>query len=188
MKKYLKFMFAILYSFAISLIFTNFCYAQAQVAKLETPVVKKNFAFERKFFEEMPLNKINSESVPVCKDIFTKSCGQADFPKMKNFTSCLQEKFETFKINSDCVNLAHALVYTAYLGVIPRTVKQCQVFFEKCELMAKKDTSLGIIGCVKREPNLPPVCVKLVSESYNYRKSLALIYDRKLAPDMDYKK
>ena len=188
MKKYLNATIITGVSFITVLIFTNLCYAQTQTAKPatapsadKTRVQPKVAPIERQFYKEMPLSKINVKSVPICKNIFNKACGQEDFPGAQNFTICLNEKFKTFKQNPDCSNLAHALIHTGFLAITPQFIPQCLVFFEKCrEDLKKNRTKHGPLVCVANDPLLPPGCTILVTAALTYRREMAKIYDARL--------
>lgn len=148
----------------------------------------KRNPIKKEFILEMPLSKLNPLTFPSCRALFTKNCGQEDFPQLLNFSQCLQEKFDSFKQNPDCGNLAHALVFVGFLSRIARSISSCQVYYEKCQNEYKKNKSIGPIGCVLREPGLPSVCYKLANDSYVYRISLGKMYDERLAPDLKYLK
>lgn len=191
MKRYSKdVLIKVILIFLFDLIFTNFCYAQPSnskpvaAQKKMTSVEIEAFVFKKQFFKAMPLENLKIKSVPACKAIFIKACGAEDFPKLKKFESCLQDKFETFKQKSDCSNFAHALLHAGFLSRLPRVINQCRVLLEDCEYQIKNGKSGGILGCVLRRPNLPPICDFLVNEAYNYRVHLAQIYDAKLSAEL----
>lgn len=188
MKKYSNGIFI----FAIVLIITSYCYAQGDGAKANAtqgankiksqPVY--HFPFDRPFFKEMPISKLNPKSVQLCKNNFTKICGPEDYPKIKKFADCLHNNFNAFKQNPDCSNLAHALIHANFLSYSNRTIQQCKVFFEKCEQDIKTGkTKTGALVCVNKEPLLTPVCTILANVTLNYRMAVAKIYETRLVKD-----
>jgi hypothetical protein len=136
------------------------------------------FPYRSEFTTTAFLNKIDKGSIEECKSKILKTCKEQDFPSLTNFGFCIQKNYSQFFLDKKCYPLAHSLVYMNILGYFSRNTGECSTFFKKCEDSGLKLSKLK--PCLMSNPNLPPLCYKLINDSYEYRTNLAKIFDQRL--------
>lgn len=136
------------------------------------------FPLNNYFMKAVDVFTIDTKAVPSCKQTFTQLCGTAKFPLSSKFTTCLQNKYNQFKENASCENLGTALIANNYLNWLVLTTKPCDKYLDKCFTSLTPKTQSAFNSCLAYDPNIPPLCIKLVQDAVLNTYVLSEIYDR----------
>lgn len=138
-----------------------------------------NFPYKKSFLAWPRIYEINRAAIPICKQQFKDLCGTEDYPVAEKFIFCLQQNFEKLKGNQNCAVLGHYLIYMNFNRYLASTTEPCKAKYDAC--LNSADKTLPPAQCVLAQPDLSPMCLKLMADSLKLRGYASRVYDAKFA-------